>query len=612
VNPDQAFPRELKNPIHLRTSGLVFNQKTGNARTKERVEFRLPQATGTAIGVSYVAQTNVLTLASQINVVTTGFGSPTITAARGSITKNPREVVLAIPHIDTASRHCEADSATLFLRKDNTLDHVLAAGNVRVRVEGERQAEARAEKLELVMVSGHDALRAAVLSGNVTADFAGTQPMHATAGRVVLDFAGKKKLLTKVHAEENVKLVQQGASGASSGPQDLELTAPMVDFFLVNGNRLERAETAGAAQIALRSRGSEIPQTLVTAGKFDAHFDELGQVESLHGAPDARILNRNPGQPDRISTSRVLDVAFQTGSGIDSILQQGNVAYVDGNRRAWGDRARYTPADQILVLTGSPRVVDGSMTTSAHTMRLNRATGDAFADGNVKSTYSDLKPQPNGALLASSSPIHVTARSVTVHGNPALALYEGGVRLWQDANIVEAPSIEFDRDHRSMVARGTPAQPVSTVFVETGRTSDAVPVAFTSSRLTYTDSERRAHFDENVTAKGADVTITARAMDAYLEPRGPATSNQPAGKVEKIVAQDRVVITQPSRRATGDQLVYTLDDDKFVLSGGSPSIFDAEHGKITGVSLTFFRRDDRVLVEGSKSSPTVTQTQVAR
>ncbi len=72
------------------------------------------------------------------------------------------------------------------------------------------------------------------------------------------------------------------------------------------------------------------------------------------------------------------------------------------------------------------------------------------------------------------------------------------------------------------------------------------------------------------------------------------------------------MVTQPDRRADGDRLVYTAADDKFVLTGGPPSIFDAEHGKITGVSLTFFRHDDRVLVEGSDSSPTVTQTRVAR
>ena len=84
------------------------------------------------------------------------------------------------------------------------------------------------------------------------------------------------------------------------------------------------------------------------------------------------------------------------------------------------------------------------------------------------------------------------------------------------------------------------------------------------------------------------------------------------GKVERIVAQGQVVISQSGRQATGNQLVYTAAEDKFVLTGGPPSIFDAERGKITGVSLTFFRHDDRVLVEGSDISPTVTHTRVAR
>jgi lipopolysaccharide export system protein LptA len=86
------------------------------------------------------------------------------------------------------------------------------------------------------------------------------------------------------------------------------------------------------------------------------------------------------------------------------------------------------------------------------------------------------------------------------------------------------------------------------------------------------------------------------------------------GQVDRIIAEDQVVITQPTRHATGDRLVYTAADDKFVLTGGPglPSIFDAERGKITGDSLTFYRHDDRVLVEGRELSPAVTRTQVAR
>ena len=207
------------------------------------------------------------------------------------------------------------------------------------------------------------------------------------------------------------------------------------------------------------------------------------------------------------------------------------MAYVDGERKARADHARAHPNnDQLLILTGSPRVTDGGMTTTANSMRLNRATGDAFAEGNVKSTYSDLKPQPNGALLSSSSPIHVTARSMSVHGSSAIALYTGDSRLWQDANVVEAQSIEFDRYYRSMVALGSDASRiVSTVLVqgEPGQTGgmeekSGVPIliAITSTRLTYADAERKAHFEGDVVAKSTDATITAKKMDAFLQARG--------------------------------------------------------------------------------------------
>ena len=135
----------------------------------------------------------------------------------------------------------------------------------------------------------------------------------------------------------------------------------------------------------------------------------------------------------------MLDASFHPGGGIDSITQQGSVAYQDGERKAWGGRATYTPADQILVLTGSPQNRRRRHDYHRRTMRMNRTTGDAFAEGDVKSTYSDLKPQPGGALLASSDPIHVTSRSMTAHSTPAIALYSGDARLWQDANVIEAP-----------------------------------------------------------------------------------------------------------------------------------------------------------------------------
>jgi lipopolysaccharide export system protein LptA len=656
--PDQGAPKELKNPIHLKTQNLVFNQSSGDASTDARVDFRTPQATGWAVGMQYAGKSNTLTLVSQIHMTLGGENSANLFATHGAITRDPREIVLDHVRLERAAGTLQADQATLFLGPDNKVQRVLANGNVNAEShqQDSDQMRARADEAELLLADKKEVLRTGTLAGNVHVERLGSQPMRADAGRAVLDFAGQNQL-QKVHTSNGVRLAQHAANTNTAGPnssapQDYDVTAPVIDFFVAHGRRLDRAQTSGAAQITIspaNSAPASAPgqRTMITAGRFDARFAETpegaSRLTSFHGAPGAKIVNAAPGMPNRISTSETLDATFLPLGGIESIVQQGHVTYSDGQpaakrTQAWADKAVYTPADQILVLSGSPRVAQGSMVTTATTIRINRVTDDAFADGNVKSSYSELKEQSGGALLASASPIHATAAKMTAHNSPAIAIYEGNARLWQDANIVEAPSIQFDRDQRSLVAQGTSAQPVTTVLVqaklsprEAGqresqtrtkskeKSDESSPIAISANRLTYADSDRRAHYEGGVRVKGSLFTASATTMDAYLLPRSQTTGSQQLGshvtepgQLDRMVADGSVIVKQPDRRAEGQHLIYTASTDKFVLTGGPPSIFDAERGKITGVSLTFFRADDRVLVEGEASTPVVTQTRVAK
>ncbi|MGP0001337.1 MAG: LPS export ABC transporter periplasmic protein LptC, partial [Acetobacteraceae bacterium] len=658
TGPDQGTPRELKNPIHLKTKDLAFNQNSGDASTDARVDFSTPQASGWAVGVQYSGKTNVLTLVSQVHVALGGKDPGNLFATHGRFTRDPHQIVLDDARLVRPSGTLRAEEATFFLTPDNSVERVLATGNVNAESNEQDadQTRARADEAEMLLTGKQNLLRTATLTGNVHVERIGSQSIQGDAGRAILDFVGQNQL-QKVHAADGVRLTQHGARAATantsasasehssapqpSTPQDFDLTAPIIDFFVADGRRLDHAETSGAAQITIAPVQNSSPavaktstpasaqRTIITAGRFDAKFaatsDGASRLTSIHGSPDAKIVNLTPGLPDRVSTSQTLDAAFLPQGGIASVVQQGSVAYDDGlgpskRTQAWADKAFYSPADRILVLNGSPRVAEGSMVTTAKAIRINRANDDAFADGDVKSTYSELQEQPNGALLASASPIHVTAVTMTAHKSPAVALYQGNARLWQDANIVEAPSIQFDRDHRFLTAQGTAAQPVSTVLVQSklgqpgkpqargedkankkseAKRAETSPVAITSARLTYADAERKAQYEGNVVAKGPSFTATSSTMDAYLVPRSQTSGNQllaGSGQLDHMVAQGNVIVQQPSRRAEGQTLVYTASDDKFVLTGGPPSIFDAERGKVTGVSLTFFRGDDRVLV----------------
>ncbi|HUM04351.1 MAG TPA: LptA/OstA family protein [Terriglobales bacterium] len=620
IRPDQAPPPELKNPIHLEASGLVFNRDTGNASATGRVIFQMAQASGSAVGIDYIARTGILRLLADISVDIASPQQAHVTAEHAEIHKQPRQAVFIQPRMSRDERQMRANKATFFLRPDNTVEHVVAEGDVEGELSGASTSRSRADRADLQLEGPHGLLRTATLTGNVQMLSEGSSPIEAYAGKVLLLFAGRQ-VLERVHAEEGVRLIQRKGEGSlvaakarSSDPQDVELSAPAMDFVVKDGHRLERAETSGSPQIVIAQPAAK-QNTVVTAAKFTFTFDEKNRLAGLHGEPDARIVNSTIGQTDRVSTSRSLEVIFRPTGGITSIAQDGDVAYVDGTRKAWAQHALYATTDQMLVMSGSPRISDSGMTTTAQVARLNRATGDAFAEGDVKSTYSELKAQPNGGLLASADPIHVTSRSVTARRSPVVAVYSGNARLWQNANVVEAPSIEFDREHRSLLAQATAAQPVSTVLVQMEKSGKVTPVAISSSRLTYNDSDRKMILDGGVTAKGADVTMTGKLMTVFLHQRNElasASSQATPGQLDRIVAEGNIVITQSSRRATGNRLEYDAAEDRFVLTGGSPSIFDAEHGKITGDSLTFFRRDDRVLVEGRETSPTTTRTRVAR
>lgn len=645
----QAPPPELKNPIHLKTSGLVFNQKTGLAQTDERIEFQIPHASGSAVGAKYDSKSNVLTLASDVNFSTTGAQSASITARHGTLSKDPRQAVFEFAHMRRGAQEMSANKVTLFLREDNSIDHVLAQGDVQTTATGETSVVAKAPMAEFV-VNASNLLQSAVMKGGVSMQSTGTNVVDADAERVILDFDADAKL-RKVRATGGVRILQlpSGASQAANGAaafklasaiprgvqarrQDkardaVELTAPTIDLYIRGGKVLDHAETSGASQITIQPtqpRNGD-SRTVITAANFTAKFDH-NRMSAIHGAPDAKVVQSTPGQPDKVSTSQQLDAAFDPSGSISGFVQQGGFRYREGqpgakvDRSAWADKATYNNLTQVLTIEGSPRVVDGGMTTTAQQIRLNRRTGDAEAQYDVKTTYSELSPQPNGAMLASSDPVHVTAANMTLKRANSVARYSGGARLWQTGNIIEAPIIVFDREKRSVQAEAASGRRVSTVLVQQDKKGTSTPVSIAADKFSYVDNQRKALFEGSVLMRGADATVTANEVQAFLRAhetgKGPQSSGLPGAsgpsQLEKVVAQGNVVVQEPNRRATGQKLVYTASEQKFVLTGGPPSIFDAERGTVTGSSLTFYSGDDRVLVEGGDKGRTVTTTRVSK
>jgi lipopolysaccharide export system protein LptA len=198
-----------------------------------------------------------------------------------------------------------------------------------------------------------------------------------------------------------------------------------------------------------------------------------------------------------------------------------------------------------------------------------------------------------------------------------LAHYTGGARLWQGSNIVEAPSIDFDQKTRTLVAQGDLERPVTSFFTQVDAKGKSSTMLVTAPRLNYSDTDRLAHYSGGVTAKSEDGVMTAAKADVFLSPSGATGSGAKQGipgpsQLDHIVATTHVLVQQQDRRVEGEKLVYQASSGTYVMTGGSPMLSDPVNGTVRGDSLTFYNRDDRVVVKGSDSTRAVTHAHVSR
>ncbi|MBV8206131.1 MAG: LPS export ABC transporter periplasmic protein LptC [Acidobacteria bacterium] len=668
---DQSPPRELKNPVHVKTSGLEFNEKTGIAETAEPLEFRTPQGSGSALGAVYDSRNRILTLQHEVRIVSQATSLPiaapgktvrrkrpaepmpsVVSAARATINSQAHTAVLEGATSTRGTQSLRARTVNIEFRNDSTVERVTASGDVQGAEAGTAPFSFGGDRLDLLFGTNSEVATAS-LSGSATFQGGGPRPFHGRAGKLLANF-GPHNTMRTAKAVDDVDLVQEPAAGgartaggARMGGQELqrvEVRAPVLDLFTREGHSLDHAVTSGSSQVILTpapSGGAE-PRaiTTITAPHFIAAFDDRNRLRNVHGEGEtgagvtviSRLAGGNASPGDRVTTSRTLDAVFAPQSNsITSLTQSGDFHYSEGQRSAWSDEAHFQAAPNLIVLSGSPRYRDEQVQMTADSLTLNRTSGEIRASGSVKATYIPQQTTAAGtdSMFSTSKPVHVTSAEMAGQRTTGIATFSGAARMWQDANLVEAPAIQFNRDQRSLKADGNAAQPAHSVFVESGANGRMVPVEVSSLRLAYAGNDSRARFSGGVAVNSGDSVLKADHVDAYLKPgrsqlqlagqANPGTAGKEAisgpAQIERIIAQGNVTIVQPGRTAHGEQLVYVADNESFTLTGGPPSIFDAERGTITANSLTFFSHDDRVLVENPAkggATRTIIHTRVAK
>jgi lipopolysaccharide export system protein LptA len=160
--------------------------------------------------------------------------------------------------------------------------------------------------------------------------------------------------------------------------------------------------------------------------------------------------------------------------------------------RATAGKAVYEGEGEWLHLTMSPRVVNGGMELTAEKVDVSQQSGDAFAHGNVKATWTGAagndgarggaakddagdKMGGGGVTLGGKGPAHVVAAEAQLNQSSGEATFHGHARLWQQTNFVSGPVIVLNQHLQTLVARSSdPAEPVRVVMLSAGERGTGV------------------------------------------------------------------------------------------------------------------------------------------
>jgi lipopolysaccharide export system protein LptA len=654
-----------KSTIHIKASGVVFNQKTGMATTNQAVEFHLPKAAGQAVGATFDSKQGILVLDKQFELTTSTNGEPAVVhASHAQLLRDSRQAFLLNAVSAFRNERSSAEQAIIYFRKDGSAERIDAKGNVHTVMDDGAQTTSQTAN---ILLNEKSQPTQAVMGGGVNfIDHDDSQTMHGNAVEGTLTF-GQDAVLRHAQFRNAVSFVDQQLKLANDphGSATRQVQASKLDVDFTTGPdkkaMAQKALATGNAVAILRAIPSKGPEqnTTISADQLLATLSDGRAIQQLDGTGHTKIEDLAQDGSTNVSTGDVLHISFvpqgtaptpikarkpqvAQGSQIDKAVQEGNVALTQmpakstktangGSQlplHATAKRAEYDAGDQVLHLTGNPRVNNGEIDLAAQTVDYRRDTGDANAKGDVKATYLREGDQPgkaSGSMFGGQGPVHIVAEQADLQHATGDSIFRGQARMWQTANAVSAPVIELSRTQQALKAHGNagdgPAIVDTTIASLMGPKKRQSVIRVKSRTLIYSDHERRGDFDGDVVATAPDGTIRSDQAQFFLQPVQTAgaqpkgeSHSTPSSQIEKIIAKGRVVLLQPGRKGEGEELVYTSADGRYVLTGtpaNPPRISDAARGTTTGTALIFNDQDDSVEVSGGQSAA-VTKTRAPK
>ena len=313
---------------------------------------------------------------------------------------------------------------------------------------------------------------------------------------------------------------------------------------------------------------------------------------------------------DRVATALTLDLALKPGmSSIDDARFSRAVHFEEGTMAAVAAAARYDVDKGTLALSGSepgaavPHVVNQAIVVDAVSIDVTLEGPKVKAEGKVK---SELKPAAKGTndvkmptMLKQDQPVHVVADTLDYDGTTSKGTYTGAAVLFQGDTSIKGETIVVDDKLGNLTASGGVASTTVLDSVNKDGKKERAHTNATAKDLKYDDATRRLTYTGDAHMNGPDGDMTASRIELYLKPSGD--------ELERAEGYEKLTLHEQNRETTGNSMVYTTADEKYVIIGSPVKIVDECQRETTGRTLTFIKSTDNIVVDGNAQIRTQTK-----
>jgi lipopolysaccharide export system protein LptA len=279
---------------------------------------------------------------------------------------------------------------------------------------------------------------------------------------------------------------------------------------------------------------------------------------------------------------------------VERVDAQGDSKFNENDRNGVAANVSYVAADQTVRLRGGdPTVWDSRGRTKAIELDADLANDVSYARGRTTTTYYSQE-QTNGATPFSKtkSPVYIASDRGEFRHESGQAIYTGNARAWQDDNYVRGDKLVIYINDKRMEATGHVQSAIYNAKGRAENNNTVVPVFAAADSMFYSDPDRTIHYEGNVDIKQGSDRLTGGVADVYLD--------KETNEMQKTTAQRNVVLTQPTRKGTGDWVEYTTANEVAILKGNPARVEDVEQGNTEGNRLTLSVRDGKVTADDAR------------